>query len=211
MQNKGASLKYLALGDSYTIGESVPEEETAPVQLAQLLRQKNLPFADPDIIAKTGWNTNDLLKAILKQKPEENYDLVSLLIGVNNQYRKKPINLYKKEFDLLIQKSISFTAGDDPKKVLIISIPDYGYTPFGEALQEQISRDLDEYNAINKEITERYGAWYIDIIDISRRSLANTDLLAEDKLHPSALQYKIWAERILENEGFINYLLKNKK
>jgi lysophospholipase L1-like esterase len=211
MQNKRSSLKYLALGDSYTIGESVPKESNGPVQLVHQFRQKGLPFAYPDIIAKTGWNTEDLLKAILKQKPEEDYDLVSLLIGVNNQYRKKPIDIYKKEFDLLIQKGISLTAGDDPKKVLVISIPDYGYTPFGESMQEEISGELDEYNAVNKRITYKYGAWYVDIIDISRRSLANTDLIAEDKLHPSALQYKLWAERIIENEEFVDYLLQNKQ
>jgi lysophospholipase L1-like esterase len=211
MQNKKFSLKYLALGDSYTIGENVPKESNVPVQLVNQFRQKGLPFAYPDVIAKTGWNTEDLLKAILKQKPEEDYDLVSLLIGVNNQYRKKPIDIYKKEFNLLMQKSISLTAGDDPGKVLVISIPDYGYTPFGETMQQEISRELDEYNAVNKKVADKYGAWYVDIIDISRRSLANTDLIAEDKLHPSALQYKLWAERIIENEEFVDYLLQNKQ
>lgn len=209
MRNEGSSLKYLALGDSYTIGESVSKESTFPVQLVQQFRQVALPFSDPRIIAKTGWNTNDLLKAIKKEKPEEDYDLISLLVGVNNQYRKKPIDIYEKEFDQLIQECIRLTEGGDPKKVLVISIPDYGYTPFGESMQEQISRELDEYNAMNKRITDKYSAWYVDIIDISRRSLANRDLIAEDKLHPSVLQYKLWAERVMKNKDFIDYLLKN--
>lgn len=209
MQKNQSILRYLALGDSYTIGESVPEEDRAPVQLVRQLRQNGLTFADPDIIAKTGWKTEDLIKAIRKQKPDDDYDLVSLLIGVNNQYRQKPMDIYKKEFDLLLQEAISLTSGDDPKKVLVISIPDYGYTPFGEAMQEQISRELDQYNAINEKISVSYGVWYVDITDISRGSIATNGLIAGDNLHPSAFQYELWVKRILNHQDFINHLLTN--
>lgn len=199
-------LKYLALGDSYTIGEGVAEEARWPVQLAHEFRRSGLNVADPDIIAKTGWTTNDLLTAIKAQDPEKDYHMVSLLIGVNNQYQKQPITIYEEQFKQLVKKAISLTKGNDPKRVLVLSIPDYGFTPFGAENQEQITEELNNYNAINKQVSEDLGVWYVNITDISRQGLENPDLVADDNLHPSALQYKLWVERILEKSNFIAYL-----
>ena len=205
---KQQTLKYLALGDSYTIGEGVSEEERYPVQLVHRLQQEGLHFSAPQIIAKTGWKTGDLIRAMEKKKPDDDHDLVSLLIGVNNQYQRNPVDVFIYEFQILLRKAISLCSGNDHKKVLVLSIPDYGFTPFGEAMQEQISSELDEYNTIIQGFISRYGVWYSDITDISRETKTNSSLIADDNLHPSGLQYQRWTERIMENEGFINYLFE---
>lgn len=191
-------IKFLALGDSYTIGESVKEEERWPEQLATALRAKGYSVEKPRIIATTGWRTDQLKKAIADANLKPEYNLVSLLIGVNNQYQGKSAESYAPEFEELLNIAIQL-AGGKKENVFVVSIPDYGFTPFGKPKQEQISKALDEFNAINKKITEAAGIQYFHITDISRKGFEQPDLVAEDKLHPSGMQYKLWVERIIKN------------
>lgn len=189
-------LKYLALGDSYTIGEAVPEKDRWPVQLVKRLREKGVDIADPEIIATTGWTTDELQQAINKANPSDDYDLVSLLIGVNNQYRGYPIEQYKKEFENLLYDAISF-AGDNRNRVFVISIPDYGVTPFAKDKglnPEKIAKELDEYNQIAKEITESEEVTFFEITKWSRKAAKNSDLVATDGLHPSGEMYENWVD-----------------
>jgi lysophospholipase L1-like esterase len=187
--------KFLALGDSYTIGESVDVSERWPVQLVKALNEDGGDFADPLIIATTGWRTDDLKKAIIDANTSDDFDMVSLLIGVNNQYQGKSAVNYAPEFEDLLKMAIGLAGGDETK-VFVVSIPDYGYTPFGKANQEKISEELDEFNSINRKITEKHGARYIYITDISRRGLTDPELVATDGLHPSARMYAEWVARI---------------
>ncbi len=187
-----AQITYLALGDSYTIGESVEISERWPVQLAKRLNDQGIEIAEPKIIATTGWRTDDLQKGIKEDKELlETYDLVSLLIGVNNQYQGKPISQYKKEFEELINTAIKF-AENNPKRVFVVSIPDYGKTPFGAAKEEQIAKELDEYNRIAKHIALSYGIPFFNITPISRKAKERPELVAKDKLHPSGKMYSEW-------------------
>jgi acyl-CoA thioesterase I len=190
---QSTSIRYLALGDSYTIGEGVTEQERWPVILA-----KRLEIAMPAIIAKTGWTTDELLAAIKKESHDKNYGLVSLLIGVNNQYRGYDLDIYRKEFAQLLQQAISF-AGDDPTKVFVVSIPDYGVTPFAAEKQPQkISEEINIYNSINKEISLKMRVRYFDITPISRNAAQYQTLLAEDQLHPSGKMYRMWVESFVK-------------
>jgi lysophospholipase L1-like esterase len=192
-------LRYLALGDSYTIGESVPVEGRWPVQLAASLRADGIAIDEPTIVAKTGWTTDELSAAIDEAKLEPPYDLVSLLIGVNNQYRGRASAEYRGEFDALLTRAIGF-AGGDAKKVFVLSIPDWGTTPFAISSgrdRAQIARELDEYNAVAKEIATQRGVAFVDITGISREDVAPTEFLADDGLHPSSAQYARWAAAAL--------------
>jgi lysophospholipase L1-like esterase len=191
------TLSYLALGDSYTIGESVNESERWPNQLAEALTQKGTKVSQPKIIATTGWRTDNLKDAIIKADLKNNYDLVSLLIGVNNQYQGKPADQYAIEFEDLLKTAIQLARGKSTN-VFVVSIPDYGYTPFGLPKKETISKQIDEFNAINKRISEKYKVAYYNITDISRKGLEEPSLVAADKLHPSGKMYTLWTERILE-------------
>lgn len=180
-------VRFLALGDSYTIGESVAPAERWPVQLAAALHT-----ADPEIIARTGWTTDELNAAIDKADPKGPYGLVTLLIGVNNQYRGRDAEQYRKEFAALLQRAIGF-AGGNAKHVVVVSIPDWGVTPFAKDRDRaKIGREIDTYNAINKEETAKAGARYADITPISRRAAADSSLVAGDGLHPSGAMYKEW-------------------
>jgi lysophospholipase L1-like esterase len=182
--------RYLALGDSYTIGESVPAADRFPHQLA-----RELGIGEPQIVAKTGWTTDELNAAIDAADPRGPFDLVTLLIGVNNQYRGRDAEQYRGEFVGLLQRAIGF-AGGDAKKVIVVSIPDWGVTPFAEGRDRAaIAAALDRYNAINREEVLRAGARYVDITPVSRRD--DPSLVAEDKLHPSARQYSEWVKLIL--------------
>jgi lysophospholipase L1-like esterase len=195
MHEPWQSLSYLALGDSYTIGESVSEEERWPNQLTDLLNKKGIPVSRPRIIATTGWRTDNLKEAMKKAGLKNEYDIVSLLIGVNNQYQGKPASEYEEEFENLLTDAMALAKGN-PKNVFVVSIPDYGYTPFGREKQKIISAQLDEFNAINKRIAEKHGVKYYNITDISRKGLEQPELVAADKLHPSGKMYRLWAERI---------------
>jgi lysophospholipase L1-like esterase len=187
--------KFLALGDSYTIGESVAEDQRWPVQLVNALNSHGSTFQSPRIIATTGWRTDDLKRAIVAANLDKNYDLVSLLIGVNNQYQGKSSKDYIPEFEELLKMAIGF-AGGDKSKVFVVSIPDYGFTPFGKEKQKKISEELDEFNRINKMISDKYQVAYFNITPISRKGFDDPELVAADNLHPSAKQYSKWVEVI---------------
>jgi len=191
------SCRYLALGDSYTIGESVQPSERWPVQLVNLLRKEQIEIDDPLIIAKTGWTTDELMDGIEKEKPDGTYDVVSLLIGVNNQYQGRSTDEYRKEFRTLLERSIVF-AGGKASHVIVLSIPDWGVTPFAEGRdREQIGIEIDEFNEINLEEAERRGVHYVDVTPISREASDNLTLLAADGLHPSGQMYEAWARLVL--------------
>lgn len=191
------SFTYLALGDSYTIGESVAESERYPVQLADCLRQMGTDVMPPDIVAKTGWTTDELSAAIeASEVVGKTYDMVSLLIGVNNQFRGRPVASYKPEFTTLLDRAIGF-AGGDTSRVFVVSIPDYAFTPFGNG-SPSISQGIDEYNEANWEISAAYGVKYFNITTISREGIDQPELVADDGLHPSGEQYKRWVELIKE-------------
>jgi lysophospholipase L1-like esterase len=189
-------LKFLALGDSYTIGESVAEDQRWPVQLVKELEKTGKSFSPPRIIATTGWRTDDLKNAIQKENLSNDYDLVSLLIGVNNQYQGKSAEAYAPEFEELLMMAIQF-AGGDKSKVFVVSIPDYGFTLFGKEKQEMITKELNEFNRINKEIADKNGVQYFNITDISRKGIEDPELVAGDGLHPSGKMYAEWVNTIL--------------
>lgn len=186
----------LALGDSYTIGESVEHSERWPTQLVQLLRNDNVAIDEPTTIAKTGWTTDELMQAIEKENPQDTFDLVSLLIGVNNQYRGRSEDEYRHEFKVLLQRSITF-AGGKPSHVIVLSIPDWGVTPFAEGRDKvKIAHEIDGFNAINQEEAVRAGVQYVDVTEISRQSVHDPSLIAADGLHPSAKMYAYWARLV---------------
>lgn len=188
--------KFLALGDSYTIGESVPESERWPVQLARVLNERGQKIEAPRIIATTGWRTDQLKKAILDANLKNEYGMVSLLIGVNNQYQKKSAESYAPEFEELLNMAVAL-AGGKKENVFVVSIPDYGYTPFGKPKQEEISKAIDQFNEVNLTITTKMGIKYVNITDLTREGLAKPEYVAGDGLHPSGVMYGLWVERIL--------------
>ena len=190
------SIRYLALGDSYTIGESVPEDERWPNQLATMLSEKNIQ-TEVTIIARTGWTTDELWQGILADPPQGKYDLVSLLIGVNNQYRGYDADEYREQFRFLLNKSIEY-AGGDVNRVIVLSIPDWGVTPFAAGRHvDVISKEIGIFNTVNQEEAESAGAQYVDITPISRQALNDSSLVAFDGLHPSRKMYKLWVEKAL--------------
>lgn len=196
---KSKSYNYLALGDSYTIGQSVQTKDRFPIQLADSLKQNNINISDPQIIAKTGWTTDELSEAIDTAKLLDHYDLVTLLIGVNNQYRGRDITNYRKEFIQLLNKSVKF-AGNNKNRVIVISIPDWSVTPFAIEKQRDtaiISKEIDAFNTVNLEESKKAGVHYVNVTDISRRAKTDSTLLAEDGLHPSAKMYALWAQEIV--------------
>jgi len=189
---------YLALGDSYTIGEAVKQAESFPYQLQNLLKGKGKNVASPKIIAVTGWTTDELQAAIKKENITGPYSFVTLLIGVNNQYRGYPIDTYKKEFAELLQTAITF-AGGDKSKVFVVSIPDWGVTPFGQnsgRSTQAIADEIDRFNAANQEITLAAGVNYTNITPASRNAATDISLVANDGLHPSGKMYAGWADAL---------------
>lgn len=185
--------KYLALGDSYTIGESVDEKERFPVQLVNKLRGDKIDISDPLIIAKTGWTTDELMAAIKEKNVKDTFDIVTLLIGVNNQYRGKSSEEYRGELKQLFDIAINY-AGGKKEHVFVISIPDWGVTPFAEGRErKKIAAEIDEYNRVKKEETDKAGIKYYDITGISREN--DPALVAGDGLHPSGKQYGKWVEK----------------
>lgn len=191
-----SELSYLALGDSYTIGEAVDAQDRWPVQLASRLTEAGIAVAEPKIIATTGWTTDELKAGIEKENVSDTYDMVSLLIGVNNQYRGYPLEEYKPQFEELLNMAIGF-AGGDRDKVFVVSIPDYGVTPFGQGKDAQkIGDEVDAFNAANKAITDRYGIQYFDINPVSKTALGVDELNASDGLHPSGKMYTLWVDII---------------
>ena len=197
------ALSYLALGDSYTIGELVPLHESFPYQTVQLLRNKGVAIQAPEIVAKTGWTTDELNEQILHTRFLPKYDLVTLLIGVNNQYRGRHWYEFKLEFMNLLQKAIGF-AGGDPNKVFVLSIPDWGVTPFAKDRDPAlIAAEIDKYNEQCKFVSGDMKCNYIDISTSQRSDGANTDFLATDGLHPNGKEYAKWAEQLAERIIFL--------
>ena len=191
-----SSLRYLALGDSYTIGEDVSKGQRWPNQLADLLETEGI-HTDVTIIARTGWTVYELWEGIQANPPQGTYDLVTLLIGVNDQYRGYPLDAYRDDFRHILGKAVDY-AGGDPKKVIVLSIPDWGFTPFAAGRDiEIVSRQIDEFNAVNLEETKNAGASYVDVTIISRMGMDDFELIAGDRLHPSAKMYGMWAEKVL--------------
>ena len=187
---------YLALGDSYTIGESLPLKDNFPFQTVDLLRKKGMTIVDPEIVAKTGWTTDELIDAIAKRSLKPSYDFVSLLIGVNNQYRGRDVSVYEKEFEHLLKQAIQF-AGGKRDHVFVLSIPDWGATPFAKDRdQDKITREIDLYNATNQKITQQYKVEYIEITAGTRDAKNDLGLVADDKLHPSKNEYARWADKL---------------
>ncbi len=194
-------MRFLALGDSYTIGQSVKTAERWPVQLAALLRTQGFKIDDPLIIARTGWTTDELSTAIDAANPQGPYELVSLLIGVNNQYRGRSPEEYRQQFTALLQRAIGF-AGGQPGRIIVLSIPDWGVTPFASGLDSAaIAVEIDVFNAINKEEAVRLGAHYVDVTPISRQAPDDPALIADDGLHPSGKMYAAWAQLALPAAG----------
>ena len=188
-----SNLRYLALGDSYTIGEGIKFEYNYPKQIVNQI----FLIDTVTVIAKTGWTTDELIDT-LNNLQLDKFDVVSLLIGVNNQFRGYQIDKYVMEFESLLNRAIDYSK--DKKNVFVLSIPDYGVTPFGKVKgQERIYREINSYNNINRIIAEKYNVMYFDITEISRKAENDSSLLAEDKLHPSKKMYKMWIEK-LKNE-----------
>lgn len=195
------SINYLALGDSYTIGQSVCETCRYPEQLKSNLKTA-IPKTDFSlkVIARTGWTTSNLITAIKNENLAPNYDLVTLLIGVNNQFQHMDFSLYEKEFPELLNKAITLAKGDY-KNVIVLSIPDYAYTSFGKSYGEtgraKISAEIDQYNMFAENYCKTKSVTFITITDITRQGLDNPGLVASDGLHPSEYAYKLFVERIL--------------
>ncbi len=199
-EERQLKLRYLALGDSYTIGEGVEEKQRWPMQLVRHLESEGISMAEPRIIAKSGWTTDELQLAIDESKPESNYDLVTLLIGVNNQYRGRDVESYRKEMKSLVEQAIDF-AGGRAERVIVVSIPDYGVTPFIAAKPDrrprQIAEQLDQYNSVGKKLAERLNTQWVDITPLSRAKGMQPQMLVDDALHPSGEMYAEWTQLIL--------------
>jgi len=198
MHHQPKPLRFLALGDSYTIGEAVEVQQRWPNQLVAMLAEKEVSFETPQIIATTGWTTDELSAAIDRENPQGTFDLVSLLIGVNNQYRGYSLESYTSEFEALLKRAIAF-AGDDASKTVVISIPDWGATPFAaDRDRVLISKEIDAFNAANKEISMKYRIAYIDITQHSRLAWNDSTMTTTDLLHPSGMVYTHWARMVSE-------------
>jgi lysophospholipase L1-like esterase len=188
---------FLALGDSYTIGESIDEEMRWPNQLTRILNQSGAPFENPHIIAKTGWTTDELLSAINSALLADNYDYVSLLIGVNNQYRGRSVDSFEHEFETLLKKSISLAKGNY-RNVFVLSIPDWGAMPFAQDRDRDIiASEIAVYNDSIKVICALYQVAFFDITPISKEALTNAAYVANDQLHPSGAMYSAWVNKVL--------------
>ncbi|HEY9001091.1 MAG TPA: SGNH/GDSL hydrolase family protein [Mucilaginibacter sp.] len=190
------ALTYLALGDSYTIGEMVPADQSYPNQAAAILNKKGRHINPPTIIAKTGWRTDELIQAITNSNLTQKFDIVTLLIGVNNQYQHKDTAIYRTQFVQLLNTSIAFTK-NNKHHVFVLSIPDWGVTPFANGRNpERIATEIDAYNHINKEESKKAGVNYINITSLYREIGDDPAYLAEDKLHPSGKMYEKWAKLV---------------
>ena len=192
------SYSFLSLGDSYTIGEQVPFAQNFPNQTIQLLKKAGSAFYDAEIIAKTGWTTDELDAAIDAANISKPYDVISLLIGVNNQYRGMPVKNFKIEFEHLLQRAIKF-ANNKPKHVFVLSIPDWGVTPFADGRDSRkIATEIDAYNTVCEASAKQFQANFINITVSQREDGNNKEFLATDGLHPSGKEYKKWAAKLTE-------------
>lgn len=192
------NISYLALGDSYTIGTSVDLADRWPIQLARELVSDSITVTNQRIVATNGWTTADLISGINNAELRDEYDLVSLLIGVNNQYRGQPLSGYQAQFEQLLNTAIELTGGDS-SQVFVVSIPDYAFTPFGGGRQE-ITDELLRFNAAANFIADDYGVKFLNITPISQEGLTDTELVATDDLHPSGKQYRRWVDEVIKEQ-----------
>ena len=193
-------MKYslLNLGDSYTIGEGVPLHENFPYITVQQLRKQNVYFHAPEIIAKTGWTSFDLIEQLNKTILENSYDFVTLLVGVNNQYRGLQVEDFRKDFEYLINKALALL-NNNSSRLIILSIPDWGKTIFAKDREEmQISNGIDAYNGACEMLAQKYQTHFINITDSTRKAKENTSLLTSDGLHYSATEHLGWAKKVVE-------------
>ena len=195
--NTTVARTYLALGDSYTIGQSVATSERFPVQTVAMLNNVNIKFRQPEIIAQTGWTTGNLTFRLDNTPPlQSQYDIVTLLIGVNNQYQGRTQEEYRQQFTTLLERSIQY-AGNNKQHVFVLSIPDYGVTPFASGRnRELIAKQIDSFNTINRTISLQYRVNYIDITGDTRLAATDPSLVATDGLHPSGTEYAVWAAKL---------------
>ena len=193
---KTDSLRYLAMGDSYTVGRLMPPAESFPYLLVKKLNSKGIKTARPTLLAQNGWRTDELLSAVKNGHISYDYNFVTLLIGVNNHYQKKDIVVYQVEFKQLLDSAIAF-AGRNAKHVIVLSIPDWGVTPFA-ALRNppKIAAEIDAYNQLNKELTKQAGATYINITGLTRDVADEPGIMASDQLHYTGKMYGWWADKV---------------
>jgi lysophospholipase L1-like esterase len=189
--------RYLSLGDSYTIGESVAPEERWSMILSDMLRKNGVDLSDPEIIARTGWTTAELMDGIKSRNPQGPYNLVSLLIGVNNQYRGQSLERYRTELQELLKKAIGFAGGNN-ERVFMLSTPDWGVTPFAKGSdQAKIAAEIDAFNQVAQEECTKLGIAFVDITPLSRTAKNDISQIANDGLHFSGKMYRQWAEKAL--------------
>jgi lysophospholipase L1-like esterase len=189
-------LRYLALGDSYTIGEGVKDEERWPTVLVRLLAARGISIGAPHYVAQTAWTTDELSEAIDAAQPAAPFDLVSLLIGVNDQYRARPVSAFEGEFAALVKRAIAF-ADRRPERTIVLSIPDWGATPFAEGRdRDLIGRQIAAFNTKGESIAQSLGAHWVDVTEASRAMLTDSSLVAADGLHPTGAMYRRWAQII---------------
>jgi len=198
--NQTQPYRILCLGDSYTIGEGVLASERFPAQLARRLEQAGFELSEPQIVARTGWTTGELLAALEQARESLSqsrpFHLVTLLIGVNNQYRGRPLDEYKRQFGELLEQAVGFAASQ-AQRVIILSIPDWGVTPFAAGRERtKIAAEIDAFNLTNLKAARVARIAYVDVTEISRRAAVDPDLLAGDSLHPSARMYAEWVEAL---------------
>ncbi|BDQ11469.1 SGNH/GDSL hydrolase family protein [Sediminibacterium sp. TEGAF015] len=187
---------FLALGDSYTIGEAVPIHESFPYITTQLLRKKKISIYAPEIVAKTGWTSSELAEHLLHTQLNHHYDFVSLLIGVNNQYRNLSVDNFLNDFEFLVKKAIHFASGKN-ERVIILSIPDWGCTPFAtDKNKEQIAKEIDAFNIVCKQTAKQYHTNFIDITTETREFSLEPKAIASDGLHFSYETHLIWAKKM---------------
>ena len=192
------SYSFLALGDSYTVGEGVSYEESWPSQFVDYALERGIDFKNPELIAQTGWKTYDLLDAIKSSNLSVKYDFISLLIGVNNQFNSRPLSEFEDDLNEILTEINYLKKGNS--KVIVISIPDWGYSPYGSSYdRERISDEIDQFNNILKKISEQNNLNFVDVTQISRLAIKEPNLISEDKLHPSGLMYLEWVEKIYES------------
>lgn len=196
---KNHKMNFLSLGDSYTIGESVTEENRWSVQLASLLRNDSLDVGPPDVIAKTGWTTAELQTAIAERNNKKRYDLVSLMIGVNNQYRGQPVDTYRTELRALLATAVQYAKGK-ADHVVVLSIPDWGRSPFAKSKDKdpaKVGQEIDAFNAVAQEECKKLGVAFVDITPLTRSAAGDDSQFADDGLHYAGSQMKLWAEAAL--------------
>lgn len=192
------SYSFLALGDSYTVGEGVSYEESWPSQFVDYALDRGIDFKNPELIAQTGWKTYDLLDAIKSSNLSVKYDFISLLIGVNNQFNSRPLSEFEDDLNEILTEINYLKKGNS--KVIVISIPDWGYSPYGSSYdRERISDEIDQFNNILKKISEQNNLNFVDVTQISRSAINQPNLIAEDNLHPSGLMYLEWVKKIYES------------